>query len=103
MALLQYTEAYSTPYVVLGESKEAPGYTDAVRRDLYEHHAIQCTTSPITVQISLVYEPSETDESDWFDYGTGTYIHIDAPAVWVRAKGVGAKDVAHIFSVRPSK
>lgn len=103
MALLQHTNAYSTPYVVLGESKEAPGYTDAVRRDLYEHHAAQCPTKAVTVQISLVDQPDETSDQDWFDVGTDKYVPIDSPACWVRAKGVSGSDVLHVLSVHPNE
>lgn len=103
MALLQHTNAYSTPYVVLGESEEAPGYTDAVRRDLYEHHAVQCTTKDVTVQISLVDQPDETSDQDWFDIGTGRYVGVDTPTSWIRAKGVSGGDVLHVLSVHPNE
>lgn len=103
MALLQNTEAYSSPYVVLAESKEAPGYTDAIRRDLYEHHAAQCTTKSVTVQISLVDQPNEKSDADWFDVETAKYVAVPMPACWIRAKGVSGTDTLHVLSVRPNK
>lgn len=103
MALLKHTEAYSTPYVVLAESKEAPGYSDAVKRDLYEHHAIQCTTKSITAQISLVDSPREDSDDDWHAWGNGKYVSIDTPTIWVRAKGISGSDVAHVLSVHPNE
>lgn len=103
MALLDHTEAYSTPYIVLAASKKAPGYSDAVKRDLYEHHAIHCATKEVTAQISLVYSPREDSDEDWFDYGTGKYVPVDTPAMWVRAKGVSDLDVVHVLSVHPNE
>lgn len=88
MALLDTAQTANSTYWTLKPSKIAPGFTSAIRRDIYKYTALQCTTQPITMQVTLKQKPDETTEDDWFDIVTtpSNFVSVKNVFYWVRAK-----------------
>ena len=88
MALLDSAQSANSAYWTLNPSKLAPGFTNAIRRDVYKYTSMQCTTQDIIMQASLKQKPDETTEDDWFDIvpTAAKFVSIHNVVYWVRAK-----------------
>lgn len=99
MALSRSSLDTNSSYLILEQSIDVTGYTDAIRRDTFEKTSVHCPTKAITVQVSLVQEPEEESDTDWHDVPkSDKFILVDMPVRWLRVKGVGEEDKVYILS-----
>lgn len=82
--------------------KDTAPYSDAIERSLFLKTSFFCKGRDLIIQVSNFPRPDEASDDDWAALG-GTasgdsLVWTDAPATWMRVKGVQEGDRVYVQS-----
>lgn len=74
------------------------GYSDVYNNEGFDKVSWHCPTANITVYISNALMPPQSPDSDvdWFEAGSGKFVHVEYPFSWFRVKGVSDANIVYV-------